>query len=59
MEKSQSEPRCSVEEGGAAGVEARARQRRLPGALGQLGLLGHAPFDSLLPAAGGRASLPA
>lgn len=59
MEKSQSEPRCSVEEACVAGVEARALQCRLPGALGQLGLLGHAPFDSLLPAAGGRTSLPA
>lgn len=57
MEKSQSEPGCSVEEGQAAGEETGAR---LPGALGQLGLRGRTPFDSLLlPAAGGRASLPA
>lgn len=57
MEKSQSEPGCSMEEGQAAGEEAGAR---LPGALGQLGLCGRTAFDSLLLlAAGGRASLPA
>lgn len=50
MEKSQSEPGCSVEEGQAAREEAGAPSA---GSLGQLGPRGRTPFDSLLlPAAG-------